>query len=109
MAPKIESGQLCTVAPVDPADVRVGDIVLCKVNGTEYLHLVKAIQSSRFPIGNNTGRINGRVPPRARAGNTVNSVQFTTSARARARTTPSPLPAADRHLGRPAFINLARH
>jgi hypothetical protein len=61
MSGKIESGQLCTVAPVDPATVEVGDIVLCKVNGREYLHLVKAIQGKRFQIGNNRGRINGWV------------------------------------------------
>jgi hypothetical protein len=36
-------------------------IVLCKVNGSEYLHLVKAIQGPRFQIGNNRGRINGRI------------------------------------------------
>ena len=61
MSGKIESGQLCTVEPVDPADVRVGDIVLCKVNGREYLHLVKAVQGPRFQIGNNRGRVNGWV------------------------------------------------
>jgi hypothetical protein len=61
MAGKIESGQLCTVEPVDPALLRVGDIVLCKVNGREYLHLVKAIQGGRFQIGNNRGWINGWV------------------------------------------------
>ena len=38
MSPRIESGQLCTVEPVDPSDLRSGDIVLCKVRGTEYLH-----------------------------------------------------------------------
>lgn len=59
MSGKIESGQLCTVAPVDTSLLRVGDIVLCKVNGSEYLHLVKAIQGPRFQIGNNRGRING--------------------------------------------------
>jgi hypothetical protein len=59
MSPKIDSDQLCTVVPVDPAELRVGDIVLCKVNGNEYLHLVKAIQGPRFQIGNNRGRING--------------------------------------------------
>jgi hypothetical protein len=31
------------------------------VNGNQYLHLVKAIQGSRFQIGNNRGRINGWV------------------------------------------------
>jgi len=59
MTGKIESGQLCTVVPVDPESLEVGDIVLCKVNGSQYLHLVKAIQGPRFQIGNNRGRING--------------------------------------------------
>lgn len=59
MAPKIESGQLCTVEPVEPDVLRVGDIVLCKVKGHEYLHLIKAIQGPRFQIGNNRGGING--------------------------------------------------
>jgi hypothetical protein len=61
MKGKIESGQLCTVEPVDPATLQVGDVVLCKVNGRQYLHLVKAIQGGRFQIGNNRGRINGWV------------------------------------------------
>jgi hypothetical protein len=61
MTPKIKSGQLCKVAPCDPASLCVGDIVLCKVGGAEYLHLVKAIQSDRFQIGNNRGHINGWV------------------------------------------------
>jgi hypothetical protein len=61
MSGKIESGQLCTVGPVDPATIEVGDIVLCKVKGCEYLHLVKAIQGPRFQIGNNRGGINGWV------------------------------------------------
>src|SRR5512135_2731198 len=60
MAGKVESGQLCTVVPVaDAAELAVGDIVLCKVNGAQYLHLIKAIQGPRFQIGNNRGRING--------------------------------------------------
>jgi hypothetical protein len=61
MSGKIESGQLCTVEPVDPSDLEVGDIVLCKVNGREYLHLVKAVQGARFQFGNNRGRVNGWV------------------------------------------------
>lgn len=56
---RIESGDLCTVAPVDCSTLSVGDIVLCKVGGAEYLHLVKAINGERFQIGNNRGRING--------------------------------------------------
>jgi hypothetical protein len=62
MVGKIESGQLCTVIPMaDPAALKVGAIVLCKVGGSEYLHLVKAIRGERFQIGNNRGRINGWV------------------------------------------------
>jgi hypothetical protein len=56
---KIESGQLCTVEPISIDSLKVGDIVLCKVNGSQYLHLIKAIQGKRFQIGNNRGRING--------------------------------------------------
>lgn len=60
MRGKIESGQLCTVEPiVDFAVLETGDIVLCKVNGREYLHLIKAIQGAQFQIGNNRGLING--------------------------------------------------
>jgi hypothetical protein len=71
MQGKIESGQLCTVEPVTPEDLRVGDIVLCKVNGREYLHLVKAIQGERFQIGNNRGRINGWIGPSGIVGKCV--------------------------------------
>lgn len=60
MAPRIHSGDLCTVVPVDDAaSIQAGDIVLCKVRGNEYLHFVKAIQGDRFQIGNNRGGING--------------------------------------------------
>lgn len=65
MTPRISSGDLCTVAPCDPATLVRGDIVLCKVRGAEYLHLVKAIQGGRFQIGNNHGHINGWVGPNA--------------------------------------------
>lgn len=65
MVGKIESGQLCTVVPVNPEELAVGDIVLCKVNGNEYLHLVKAIQGPRFQIGNNRGLINGWITARS--------------------------------------------
>ena len=61
MQGKVESGQLCTVEPVVPSNLKIGDIVLCKANGRQYLHLVKAIQGKRFQIENNCGRINGWV------------------------------------------------
>ena len=34
MTPRIESGQLCTVEPVDITDLKKGDIVLCRISGT---------------------------------------------------------------------------
>jgi len=66
MSGKIESGQLCTVVPIDdPTTLEVGDIVLCKVRGYQYIHLITAIQGPRFQIGNNRGRINGWVTANA--------------------------------------------
>ena len=62
MKGEIESGQLFTVEPLGAdTSLEKGDIVLCEVNGNEYLHLIKAIQGQRFQIGNNRGRINGWV------------------------------------------------
>lgn len=63
MQGKVESGQLCTVEPVkDPSTVKVGDIVIAKVRGSFYFHLVKAVHVNgirKFLIGNNKGHDNG--------------------------------------------------
>jgi hypothetical protein len=59
MTGKINSGQLCTIVPVNVEGLNVGDIVLCKVKGMQYLHIVKAISEEQVLIGNNKGRING--------------------------------------------------
>ena len=61
MVGKINSGDRVTLAPADPDTLRVGDIVLVRVHGTDYLHLIKAINQGRFLIGNNRGGINGWV------------------------------------------------
>jgi len=45
MRGKIDSGQLVTVIPT-PEHLEVGDIVLCKVGGHEYLHLIKGFRES---------------------------------------------------------------
>jgi hypothetical protein len=71
MRPRIESGQLCTVEPVDTASLAVDDIVLCKVRGAEYLHLIKAIRDEQFQIGNNRGGINGWIGARSIFGKLV--------------------------------------
>ena len=69
MSGKIESGQLCTVEPIFPHTFpKKGDIVLCKVKGRQYLHLITAIRGggtemyqsfALYQISNNRGRING--------------------------------------------------
>jgi hypothetical protein len=59
MVPLIRSRQLVTVVPVDPEKVEVGDIVLARVAGTVYLHLVSAVDGARVQISNNRGRVNG--------------------------------------------------
>lgn len=58
MIPKIYSKQLVTVSP-DISDLKVGDIVYCKVNGNILLHLITAIQGDRYQISNNKGHVNG--------------------------------------------------
>lgn len=58
MVPKIKSGQLCTVAPVNREVVK-GDIVLCKVRGNQYLHNVLAVKGDQYQISNNHGHVNG--------------------------------------------------
>ncbi|RJL35609.1 S24 family peptidase [Bailinhaonella thermotolerans] len=61
MVPLIKSGDLVTVAPVDPAALEVGDIVLARVAGAVYLHRVSALDPARgrVQISNNRGGING--------------------------------------------------
>jgi hypothetical protein len=61
MVPLIRSRQLVRVAPVDPMKVETGDIVLARVAGTVYLHLVSAADpaKARVQISNNRGRVNG--------------------------------------------------
>jgi phage repressor protein C with HTH and peptisase S24 domain len=58
MQGKIESGNLVTLSP-DTSEVGKGDIVLCKVNGSQFIHLVTATQGERFQISNNKGHVNG--------------------------------------------------
>lgn len=61
MVGKINSGQLCTVEPItDDTIIKKGMILLCKVGGHQYLHLVTAVApDKRVQISNNHGHING--------------------------------------------------
>lgn len=57
---KIRSGQLCTIRPLNDNEIlSKGDIVICKVNGNEYLYLIKAINQRKYLIRNNFGKTNG--------------------------------------------------
>ena len=71
MSGRVNDGDTVTVAPLDPAALAVGDIVLVRVRGTDYLHLIKAIDGSRFLIGNNRGGTNGWVGAGALFGKAV--------------------------------------
>lgn len=62
MLPLIRSGQTVTVSPVLSKDqLKVDDIVLCRVKGKYYLHKIYAVDSGtgRYLIGNNRGYKNG--------------------------------------------------
>jgi len=65
MQGKVESGDRVTLQPANPEALKVGDVVLVRVNGRDYLHLIKAKDGPRFQIGNNKGHINGWVGPKA--------------------------------------------
>lgn len=59
MKGKVNSGAKVTVETAE--EYQKGDIVLVKVKGKIYLHLIKAVKGKRYLIGNNRGRINGWV------------------------------------------------
>lgn len=60
MVPLIYSGQDHKLAPITWQACKPGDIVFCKVKGTYYTHLVKAIDPKKgCQIANNRGYVNG--------------------------------------------------
>jgi SOS-response transcriptional repressor LexA len=65
MSGKVNDGDLITLAPYNPDTLRVGDIILVRVHGTDYVHLIKAVKQGRFLIGNNRGGTNGWVGKQA--------------------------------------------
>lgn len=58
MEPRIKSKQLVTFSP-DISNVEVGDIVLCKISGNVYCHLVTDKKDDLYEISNNKGYVNG--------------------------------------------------
>lgn len=62
MNPKVPDGSTVTISPIE-LPLEVGQIVLCRVHGSEFLHEIKAMRKindkGQFQIGNAKGRING--------------------------------------------------
>ena len=64
MRPRIVSKAKVTLAPFDPENPpQKGDVVLCRVKGNTYCHLVAATRGQgetlEWQISNNKGRVNG--------------------------------------------------
>lgn len=73
MKPKVVSGARVELAPnKNPEALAVGDIVLVKVSGNVYLHLVSAADKDRVQISNNRGHVNGWVSRAKVYGRAVN-------------------------------------
>ncbi len=59
MTGKVNDGNLVHVVPVGDRKISKNDIVLCRVKGKEYLHLVLGVKHDEYQIGNNHGFVNG--------------------------------------------------
>lgn len=62
MEPLISSMDPVNLMPVDPTKLEKGDIVLVRVHGKIYTHLVSALEPTRAQISNNHGKVNGWTP-----------------------------------------------
>ena len=59
MRGRIESGDLVTLAPANPEDVKVDDVILVRWKHGYLLHIIREIRNDEVLIGNNIGKING--------------------------------------------------
>lgn len=59
MTPIIKSRQPVTIAPANQRLVDVGDVVIARVKGRIWSHLVSAADEKRVQISNNHGHVNG--------------------------------------------------
>lgn len=63
MHPRIKSGAVVTLEPVELTDVEVGDAVFCKVRGNIFTHVVSALKGGpdnrQVQISNLKGHVNG--------------------------------------------------
>jgi len=73
MIPIIKSGEHVFLEPIfEDTILAVKDVVLCKVNGKQYLHLITAIKGDRYQISNNKGHINGWTSKKSIFGRLIN-------------------------------------
>ena len=62
MTPKLMSGEAVVMEPVNESTaLKKGDVVLVKVNGRYYCHLISAIRKDSYQISNNHKHVNGWV------------------------------------------------
>ncbi len=63
MQPRINSGDLVTLEPCSAHDLAIGDVVLARITGRRYshlvLHLVQDREMDRFLVGSRDGRTDG--------------------------------------------------
>lgn len=59
MRPRIKSGERIVLSSVDAKKLELNDIVLAKVKGRYYLHLISKIEGDKIEISNNHGWCNG--------------------------------------------------
>ena len=60
MVPKLMSGEAVVMEPVTESTIlKKNDIVLCKVKGHYYCHLISAIRGDTYQISNNHKHVNG--------------------------------------------------
>lgn len=61
MLPILKSNQPVTLEPIGDRELKVGDIVFCKVGGGFYTHKISKIRGSQYQISNNHHFVNGWV------------------------------------------------
>lgn len=75
MTPKLMSGEAVLMEPVTEAtDLQKGDVVLAKVKGHYYCHLISAIRGKSYQISNNHKHVNGWVSKKNIYGRMVSKI-----------------------------------
>ena len=59
MSGRVDNGSFVTIKPIGDRVLKKRDIVLAKVNGRLFLHLISATRKGSYQISNNHGHVNG--------------------------------------------------